>query len=465
MKILASLLILYSSFLIGEGISPENERIALVVEAMGDRQDHIWPSFKWNADPVIITFENGDIFALGLESADPVWKKVAISGVNILIAKEDKWGVSEVHMQSEFPIEGKLAFVYAMKLTKDKEMDVSILIHERFHRHQTENFEMKESAGISMDHLEEENLTWGEIEDQLIREFLAGEGEEKGEFLKDFVAVNAMRREAIDPETVKWENGQLKMEGLADYVATKALGGEVLLLNLHPDIDHENDFIDEAIKWRHYLAGASIGYMLDFIGIKGWREKVEAGEPLSDLLIQSMPLSKPERNKRIKKVQARLNYKKRRKAAEDKVNTYFARVDELEKTYEKRSGVKLFLGRPLVGISGGGANDEMVYLNQGTIVALNDSSIATTNDSKWAFETKKISHLFQHGNGVREVKVDEEAEVIIDQVSFKISKLLEVPREYPFKTLKFACETSALDSKDHVGVLVVEDGALFIHYF
>lgn len=460
-KLIITFSVIASGLIYGETIPfEEKERVELIVNQTLQQQ---WPTLEWKSAPLIVTFENGHIFAFNLESSDSRFEKMLVGKVKVLFAKEDFWGVSPLHMQAHFEIEGQDAFVYKMSLSDSPLHDVAILVHERFHRHQGEMFQMNEGQGNSSDHLSEENLTWVEIEDQLLRDFLGSTNDEKMEYLKDFIAVNQMRREAIDPDTKQWENGQLRMEGLADYVATIALGQESLLLAMHPEMDHENDFIDEAIKWRHYMAGAALGYALDFIGINGWQAKIEAGENLPDLLNQAMPLSRTEQEKRIKKVQARLNYKKRRKVASNKVNKYLARVDALEANYEKQEGIKLFLGHPRMGISGGGANDEMVYIDEG-IVAINDSSIATTNDGNWKFETKQISHLFQLTGGVREVKIGLTATVKIDKVSLDLPDLLKEPREYLFTQLEIDCGTSNLDSKKHPGILVADSEGLHVQY-
>lgn len=443
----------------------ERERLVLVAEQLESDQSQIWPTLDWKTGPLIVTFENGDIFAFNLNTKDPVWESVSLGKYSVLYTKKDKWGVLSHHMQSEFDIEGQSAFLYQMNITDAPRNDVAILAHERFHRHQGENFNMKDGAGMSLDHLSEENLTWGEIEDQILRKFLMSTGDEKMEQLKDFISVNQMRRDAIDPLSRQWESGQLRMEGLADYVASKAYGGESMLLALHPEEEHEDDFIDESIKWRHYMAGAALAYALDFLRVPDWHNKVQKGEALPDLLAKSMPINKSEQDNRIKKVQERFNYKNRRKNKKDKVDRHFSKLDELEDRYEKSEGVKLFLGRPPVNISGGGANDEMVYLDNGSIVALNDASVATTSDGNWKFETKGISHLYQHLQGVREVKVDQKAAILINEVWYSLDEILEKgPFEYPFNSLKIECKNSYLDSKEHVGILVVDLDGIYIRY-
>jgi hypothetical protein len=448
----------------GSVSTSENTRISLIADQMYQDQSSVWPTLNWKTGPLIVTFDNGHIYAFNLKTEDPSWQKVKVGENTVLYAEKDNWGVLPLQMQSEFEIEGQQAFIYHMKMTDSSLHDVSILAHERFHRHQGEEFTMKEGQGASLDHLSVENLTWGDIEDQLLRDFLKSTNEEKIEHLKDYISVNHMRREAIDPLSVQWENGQLRMEGLADYVSTKAYGGESLLLAMHPEVEHEDDFVDEAIKWRHYMAGAAIGYGLDYIGVTNWKAKAEQGEPLADILYTSMPISKSEQDQRIKKVQKKLNNKKRRKSAQDKLDQHHDQLAELEEQYEKSHGVKMFLGRPPVSISGGGANDSMVYLDNGSIVALNDASIATTSDGKWSFETKRVSHLFQHLKGVREVKVDKMAAVLINDVWYSLEELLETPKEYPFTALKIECKDSFLNSVDHPGILVADSEGLHIKY-
>lgn len=436
------------SFEVSEG---EMKRLELIADQLHQGQNGIWPTLDWKDAPLIVSFESGHYFAFHLNSSDTAWNSLKIKGIEVQAASQDKWGLKGLHMQAWFEIEGKQAFVYRMSGLGDPVEDVTIMAHERFHRHQSEHFTINQRQGTSQDHLVEDNLTWSAIEDELLREFLKTN---EMEWIKDFAAVNQMRREALDEDTVLWENGQLRMEGLADYVASKAFGGEKALLRMHPYDENQEEFIDDIIKWRHYLAGAAIGYALDSLKVVNWKEKVQQGENLPDLLAKQVPFTKEERKMRLINIQKRLNYKKRRKIASSKVGTYLKQLEDIEADYQKREGMPLFVAHPSLSISGGGSNEKMVHLMEGGTVGLKDASVATTTDGLWKFETKNVSHLYMHPNGVREVKMEGEPVIKLDQVSLKMES---VPQEYLFNSLEIEADNVQFSSKEHLGILIADE--------
>jgi hypothetical protein len=437
--------------LISEG---EMKRLELIADQFHQGQSAIWPTLDWKDSPLIVVFESGRYYAFHLQSQDSEWKTLHIKGMEVQAASHDKWGLNGLHMQAWFEIEGKQAFVYRMGEVSNPREDVMILAHERFHRHQGEHFVMNQRQGQSQDHLVEDNLAWSAIEDLLLRDFLQAKTGEKLELIKDFIAVNQMRRDALDEDTLIWENGQLRMEGLADYVSTKAFGGEKALLSVHPYDEDQDEFIDDIIKWRHYLAGAAIGYALDFLKALQWKEKVESGENLADLLAKQVPLSKDERKTRLINIQKRMNYKKRKKIASSKVESYLKLLEDIESDYLKMEGLPLFVAHPRLSISGGGSNEKMVHLMEGGTVGLNDASVATTSDGSWKFQTRNVSHLYMHVDGVREVKMQGNPDIKVDQVSLKMA---EVPQEYLFHSIEIEAENLSFSSNKHLGVLIADE--------
>lgn len=444
----------------------EYKRIELIAEQMQKGQQAIWPTLNWSSAPLIVTFENGHFFAFHLNSQDPAWQKITIKGMEVQIANEDRWGLKELQMQAWFEIEGKKAFTHRLNEVGSALEDVLIMAHERFHRHQGEHFITKEAQGISQDHLNEENLAWAEMEDLLLRDFLGAEKDNKLELIKDFIAVNQMRRNALEEESLLWENGQLRMEGLADYVSTKAFGGEKDLLRVHPLEENIDEFIDDMIKWRHYMAGAALGYALDFLEVKEWKEKVESGENLADLLAKNVPLTKEEQKSRLIKVSKRLNYKKRRRNAASKIENYHNQLDTIYANYENKEGISLFVAHPRLPISGGGLNERIIHMEEGGTVAINDASLATTPDGSWKFETINVSHLFMHRDGVREVKMEGNGTIQMDQESLKLNDAMTLsqdgPKEFLFHSLELTCENVRFSSEKHPGVLIVDPSGVYV---
>lgn len=463
-KALLSIACFIAASLIGFEADPiEVEKIRLIAERYEKGQGEAWSNYSWQEAPLLVTFENGHMYAIGLKSSRSAWEKIRVGTYTLLFAKEDHLNVAGIPMQPWFEIEGKEAFLYQMGQGKNALKDVAVLAHERFHRYQIEHFAPPQKGGESRDHLNEENLVLSEIEDELIKSFLGAEKAKRLEILRDLAALLDLRRKAVAEETKEWENHQLKMEGLADYTASKLFGGGAFLLTMQPT-DAEDEFVDQAIKWRHYLAGAALGYALDELGLIGWQGRVERGEELVDLFTRALSLGEKEKEQRVFRVKNRLGYEEKKKSVAFRLKQYGDELEELYKSYESSSGIKLFLDRPPVSISGGGANDKLVYLGDGSTVGIRDQSVATTQDGFWKFETRNVSHLFQHRNGMREVKLAKEAKVTIDKVSFSLSDLAKGKGEYPFHSLEIECDDVSLHSTKHAGVLVYDGKKLEVRY-
>jgi hypothetical protein len=462
-KYIITLVTIFAAFRLG-AISPtEQEKISLISRHYNS-QTRTWPTLSWKEVPLIMTFENGHIYAFGLKSSDKAWKTIQIGEVTALYTEDDQWGLADVQMSPWFEIEGQQAFVYRMGANSRPRNDATVLAHERFHRHQMEHFVPPNKMGISRDHLNIENLTWSEIEDELFHLFLSAKGKEKDEYLADIVAVHSWRRSLLSEDTIAWEDNQMKMEGLADYVGTHLFGGEVALLYMHPE-NQKDGIVDNAIKWRHYLAGATVGYALDYLGVEGWKEQIEEGETeLSDLLFQAMPMTSTDQQTRLKKIKTRFSYAKRRKEMSDRVKGYQTELNELYQTYEQQKGVKLYLDHPRASISGGGSNAKLYYLADGSTVGIDDESISTTRDGQWKFSTRRTSHLFQHKNGIREIKVSENAHIVLDNVSHSLSEVLKKPREYFFNTLQIDGKEASFASEGHRGKLISDGHSIRVNF-
>lgn len=443
-----------SCFSVDESEPNEQAKVELIASQLQLEHNPAWPTFEWDKAPLLITFENGHIYAFQLNSQDSHWEHREVKGYSVLYSEEDYWGVSELHMEPQFFIEGQVAFLYRMRSDAPPLEDVAVFTHERFHRHQHEVFFHGRGSKEFLDHLNLDNLTWAEMEDEILRDFLRAEPSQKMEILKDFIVANSWRRNLIAPESRLWEDDQLRMEGLADYTSTRMWGGEELLLKMHPPKEIEEGFIDDAIKWRHYLAGAFIGYALDFLAVPEWKAQVEEGEPLPKMLHAAVPLSPEERKERLGQVKLRLNYKKRRKKIALRIDQYQRDLEQLYRDYESQEGVRLVLERPATSISGGGSNEQMFYLPDGSTVGLKDESVSATTDGKWKFATHHVSHLFHRRGGLREVKISESSTLTIDRVSLPFNPSKGEPKEYPFRSLVIEGKEISFSSEGHQGVLV-----------
>lgn len=438
----------------------ELERITLLAERIQANKTATWETFDLRSAPIVVTFDSGNLFAIGL-GEQKGWEKFTIEGVEIQASNEDTLGVREFQMKPNHQIGEKQAFIYKMHLSNSSEEDVSILVHERFHRHQGEFFKQSFPQGASLDHLVLENLLWGEIEEEIIHDYLSGD--RSLDLIRDFASVRSMRLRALDEKTKLWEETQIRMEGLADYVATKGGQGKRALAKKHKKKERE-EIVDHAIKWRHYLVGAAMGYMLDDLQDAGWKEAVEGGDSLSRRLFHSLPLTDEEKEKRLQDIAKRVGFKKRKEKMQQRLDSAIKGIEAIHRMYEKEEGINLVLGRPKKGISGGGKNEKLLFIEDGAVVALNDTSLATTSDGSWTFETKSVNHLFQYADGFREVKLKEVNSFKVDAVELPISDFSDYPLEIPFHSLDIEGKEAVLHSKDNPGILVLEEGGVWIYY-
>lgn len=435
---------------------PETLQVEALYKEYAQSQARSWPSYEWKQAPLIVRFQSGTIYGAGLDeqegwdTRDGAWRT----------AHNDSWGVERAPMQPWFPIEGKEGFSYQMSVSKDPLQDVVILAHERFHRYQTENFASRD-PGMSEDHLNIEALSWASIEDELYREALISPDRET---LRDLAAAITYRRSVLTENSLLWEDHQMRIEGLADYTATKLFDGKERLLKMHPLKEREGAFIDEAIQWRHYMSGASLGYALDELQVKEWKERVERGEALVPLFLESISLNKKELNQRVKNLRRKKREGERIKRMKERVNSYKQEVEHLYQKYEAEQGMPLLLDRPPASISGGGSNEKLLFLPEGGTLGVKDSSKAVTEDGAWKFETKNCSHLFQYPTGHREVKLGGEVEVLVDGNKMEMPSLEDGPKEFLFTRLEIKSLHAELTSSKHKGVLVFEKGRLYVLY-
>lgn len=446
----------------GEAVTNgELQRVEMVAHHYREGQARSWPTLGWGSAPMVVMFENGHIYAMGLKSGDSHWKTQVINGQEVKYSEKDYWGLEGLMMQPWFEIEGQAAFVYRMG-KKDPVKDVTILAHERFHRHQAEHFK-DEPPGMSRDHLNEDNLVWTEVEDRLMGDFLVAQDGQRLEILKDLMAVHQHRRGFVEEDTIDWENHQMRMEGLADYVSTYLFGGARQIADTYPEKEKNEEFIDAVIKWRYYKAGATFAYALDWLKVKNWKEQIEAGDNLSNVMSKALPLSKNEVQNRLEKIGARFEMKKRRKKVQERLHAYETDLNQMYKTYDNHHGVKLVLDHPRMGISGGGSNDRLYYLGDGSTVGLNDASVSTTRDGNWRFETRHVPHLFQHIDGFREVKLSKNVAIKLDNVDHTLDQIMNKKETY-FTSIQLDDGVVSIQSSNHRGVVVWEKETLAIYY-
>jgi hypothetical protein len=439
-------------FLSGEAVAQGRDQQLAKVDALYRQENLGWPGLKWSEAPLVLTYEDGEVYAWGLENAGEGWNQTKAGESNILMAEQDLWGLGQLKMHPSFEIGDQETFLFQM----NGDRAVKILAHERFHRYQMDRFEEGAASGGYLQHLNGENVALMGLEESLLQEFVQNG---RVESLKEYVAVHRERVKMLDEESLAWEEMQLRFEGLADYVAVKMTGDELSVL---AKIDDER-LVENAMKWRNYGVGAALGLGLDALKVSGWQQAVEKGASLNQLLDQQFQFSKDEDKALIKTAKKRLNFKRKRKKALDQVGAYEAKLQGLKQDFDEAEGVEIKVGSLNgVGVSGGGRSAAIYYLSDGSQVSVMDQSLSTSVDGRWSFETKAPSTLYQLSGGFRKVKASKDCAVVLDAQPFVAQG--DEPKEYPFSSLKMESDEISFSAKEAQGILVKQGNRLAVYF-
>lgn len=445
----------------------EVSQVAAVVSLIHQSNEYVWPGLDLKEAPTILTFEGGTIYSIGF-AKNPDWETQSLAGQEIQIIKEDKWGLSSLKMHPAFDIEGEKSFVFQMDKNVQDLTSARVFAHERFHRYQLDHFkeDLRPIEGGYEDHLNADNIALMKLEDLILYDFLFEENyETRLHLLKDFISVNTERRKIMTSSSIVWESHQQKMEGLADYVSAKMFNDELVVLSNFFPKDENGDFSDYAIKWRHYPAGATLGFALDFLNSPDWKQKIQEGHFLQEILNESLNLEPGEQEERVQEVKRRYDFARISKKTKKKVQKFKDQLNSLMDSYEQLAGPRIRLGHPCQGITGGGNSSRLLYLADGTTLSIKDRSFSSSSDSNWKFETHKIPFLIQTQVGYREFKSESNDQILLNNKPIDIEELLAGEAEYPFISISWKGETFSFSCDKHSGVIVSDGKDLSIYFF
>ena len=476
---LISLLMVFSSLI---GVNQEHEivkKIEGIIKATHDPKfQEVWPSFDFSSQATLATFRNGHLYALDFTSDDPSWERERIGDQTILYSPKDTVSASQFPFQPNFKLEGKATYAFSMEpILKGDMNSYHVFVHERFHTHQFKHFP-RQRHGHYHDQWNPENLTLVKMEEKALIHFFKGKGEERKEFLKDFIAIHQMREALIHPDSIQWENHEQTMEGLAEYVSFKLFDtfpelqvrdGQAKLIQVLETYEQNPEVAARVVKWRHYGVGAALAYALDELEVKDWKKMVEEqGVSMVDLLQAALPMSAAEAEERFQNwIGGAYDYEKSTKIVEKGVKNYFQAVENTLKNFDEREGIFVSIAAPrTVAISGQGKTDRQVSLPNGTQVSLRDTSTFTTSDRNWRLDLKEHPQVFQTYFGSREFKCDTQAKIWVDGKEQALSKIAQMGQEKrSFKSLRIEGKGTSFESSTHPGQLYIdEDGAVVIEY-
>jgi hypothetical protein len=439
------------------GGEPTNEELAsikLISQILKAKE--IWPGYQIKSAPTIITFKNGHVFAFGLNSANPSWKTLS---PGIQYADHDEWNAAKTPMQANFIIENQRSFVFQIDHSQNEayEKPFMVFVHERFHQYQFDAFasmKQRPSKGY-FDHMNSDNLVFMQIEEKILLDYLTTGNQDK---LRDYVAVNQHRRTLIDMQSSLHEIQQQVMEGLADYVSIKIFdetpifpgfsGRHQLIATLEKYASHP-DITQRAIKWRHYGVGAALGYALDDLHVADWKENVQRKMMSQEEQLElAFGMTENEMAVRLEKVKSAYRYEELKLETSAVVKAYKMYLDELMTNFSSLPGVEMTVGRiRYAGQSGGGMSKRLINLNDGSILALEDDSFASSSDNAWHLRLDKVPFALKGRAGEITFKVERELSISLDGNMHTAQEIVENARTISFMTIgwqgqktSFACE-------------------------
>lgn len=452
------------------------ETIALTFHGFAkEGSDAIWPRFHLTDRPAVFHFQNGHVYGFGLTSFSPVWEKRYIHQSFVLFSSE--YQTTLPPLQPHFPFEGQRAFVMSLDQgARSPYLPLLTFVHERFHLFQFRAFPKEKVVEAEIaDYQNVDLLSLIELEHRLLTSFLKTEEKAgKLEYLKDFLAINQMRRQQLHPHTILWEDHQQKMEGLADYVSVKTFQvfpyipnfkAEEFLLKMR---GHKNGDIvntQDAWKGRHYFVGAALAWALDLCDVQNWKLRIEKENISLQALLESvLTMTEEERNERILRVQERLQLEEIRGQIELVMEKEKKEKEEVLQEFEGLDGIVIHMGTPSGRMSSGGRHEKSCQVDRKKAL-MADTSVAATQDQLWTLRFYGIPLIFEEPNGDRMFKLHPRTRLQINGQEMSLHAILQGDqRELAFSSLSLKHEHCELESK-RPGKLSVEEGMILFQFY
>lgn len=447
-----------------------------------EQSKSIWPEYSLNQHPIVITFDNTHIYAFNLNSHNPVWDNMNILGTPVQFTAEDAWGTTRIQSEFDYNIDGISSFVFHLDLVKDDILMPFIkLIHEHFRNYQKETFITHQNAPSEyLDHFNFENIILMQIEDMILADFMNGQLDpEKSAFhknaaLRDFLAVNTIRRRMLFPSSIQWELFQQRTGGMADYVAVKSIdqfpfvkgfSGTQYLLTLLQASTVNEEVLERMVKWRHYGVGAALGYALDSLEVPFWKERVVREENPMDILKEQIILDEVEITERMEKIKRRYGYDNVKHQVAIAMKQYQDEVADLADEFDELKGVEISLSKPSTEVmEGAGSALYVYYMADGSTLSLADTSKVNTPDKSWTMQLEGMPMVIKKNDGTLKLKVEPETEFTFDGKKITARELADENTSLNFTTLQMMGYHCNFASHKLKGRLESKDGIISIRY-
>lgn len=436
--------------------------------------DFIWPHFDLVSQPILFHFPNRHVYAFGLESSSSFWKERKTSEGHVLFSNHFPDVLPP--LQPAYPLEKEKVFVMSLGQGMDASFfPLLTFIHERFHITQFHSFAKERVVEAELsDYQSIEFLTWMELEHRLLTSFLkAVEDEIKLRYLKDYVAISHMRRSFLHPNTIRWEDHQQKMEGLADYVSVRTFQvipsienfkGEEFFLEMRKRKCKGIVNTQDALKGRHYFVGGVLGWSLDFCNVNNWKEQIEGGSAsLQEMVEKALHMTEEQMEKRFIELLKSYDWKSIQDQIQHQIDKERLDKEEVLQAFKEQEGILIHMGTPHGPMSSGGSHQKMVLIDR-TKVLTKDTSQALSQDQMWKLNFQSIPFIFEEQNGDRTFKLHCETILSIDGREISLKEIFEGDKkERYFYTLSLKGVHCELDSSRR-GKLYVRDGSVVFEF-
>ncbi|MFA6915147.1 MAG: hypothetical protein WC222_02010 [Parachlamydiales bacterium] len=447
-----------------------------------DQSKAIWPEYNLNQHPIVVTFDNTHIYAFNLNSHNPVWENINVLGTPVQFTAEDVWGTTRIQSEFDYNIDGISSFVFHLDLVKDDILAPFIkLIHEHFRNYQKETFITHQATPVEyLDHFNFENIILMQIEDMILADFMNGQLDpEKSAFhkaaaLRDFLAVNTLRRKLLFPSSIEWELFQQRTGGMADYVAVKSIdqfpfvkgfSGTQYLLTLLQASTVNEEVLERMVKWRHYGVGAALGYALDSLEVPYWKERVVHEENPMDILREQILLDDNEITERMEKIKKRYGYDNVKHQVAIALKQYQDEVADLAEEFDELKGVEINFSKPGSETTEGvGSALYVYYMSDGSTLSLADTSKVNTLDKSWSVQLEGTPMVIKKNDGTLKLKVEPETEFTLDGKKLTAIEISSQNFVQPFQKLQIAGYHCNFNSHLQKGQIESKEGKIFVKY-
>ena len=412
--------------------------------------EKVWPGFRLNEMPTVIHFKNGHAYAFHLSHFSHLWKQEFIEGYPVAFSKNQE-ALTKIPLHPHYNIEGTPCFIYSMNHGGGADFSLFTFVHERFHIHQFRFFENLNEANQSYyaDHHQLDNLAMMELELRLLTQYLLSSEVEKELYLKQFCAVNETRRSRLKVPSVRWEDHQQRMEGMADYVSLKTFqvfdhlenfNVEAKLLEMRAR-KKSSSLYQDITRGRHYFVGAVIGFALDFCHIHEWKKSVSQGtKSLAQLLMEAYPMTTYEKQIYLAKAIDEFDYRSIKETLREKILEEKKALGDLKETFAEQEGVVVSVSRPHQHSTSGGRYKKSYHFEK-TKVFIEEISTAMSLDQQWKLSFDSVPLIFEDNQGNRTFKMEAESQFILNE---RVMALSDIKRPIHFSSLSFKSQHSEL---------------------